>query len=288
MSDASAPVHASGSFAIGGDLPVYRLGFGAMRITGPGIWGPPQDGDEAVAVLRRAVELGVTFIDTADSYGPIVSEELIHQALHPYPEGLVIATKAGLTRSGPDAWAPVGRPEYLRQQCELSLRRLQVERIDLFQLHRIDPKVPAEEQFGLLAELQAEGKVRHVGLSQVEVADVEAAQAQVPIATVQNLYNLADRSSEKVLELCEARGIGFIPWFPIANGALTRSGGPLQRVAASLQATPAQVALAWLLRRSPVMLPIPGTSKVAHLEENCAAATLRLDDAAFGELSAAA
>ena len=286
--DPNRPASLSGTFSIGGDLPVVRLGYGAMQITGPGIWGPPRDRDEAVAVLRRAVELGVTFIDTADSYGPTVSEELIHQALHPYPDGLVIATKAGLTRSGPDAWAPVGRPEYLRQQCELSLRRLQVERIDLFQLHRIDPKVPAEEQFGLLAELQAEGKVRHVGLSQVEVADVEAAQAQVPIATVQNLYNLADRSSENVLEFCEAHGIGFIPWFPIANGGLTGPGGTLERVAASLQATSAQVALAWLLRRSPVMLPIPGTSKVAHLEENCAAATLRLDDAVFGELSAAA
>jgi pyridoxine 4-dehydrogenase len=281
------PVDASGSFTIG-DLPVHRLGFGAMRLTGPGIWGPPEDHDEAVRVLRRAIDLGVDLIDTADSYGPYVSEELIHEALYPYPRGLVIATKAGLVRTGPSLaeWPPLGRPEYLRQECEMSLRRLRVERIDLFQLHRIDPKVPADEQFGLLRDLQREGKVRHVGLSEVKVHEIEAAQRIVPIATVQNRYNLVDRQSEDVLEYCTARGIGFIPWFPVAAGQLVEPGGVVAEVAKATGATPTQIALAWLLRRSPAMLPIPGTSKVAHLETNCAAATVRLTEEQFKRLSA--
>jgi aryl-alcohol dehydrogenase-like predicted oxidoreductase len=238
-------------------------------------------------VLRRAVELGVDFIDTADSYGPYVSEELICEALHPYPEGVVIATKAGLTRIGPDPaeWPPVGRPEYLRQECLMSLRRLKVECLDLFQLHRIDAKVPAAEQFGLLKELQDEGKVRHVGLSEVSVNQIEAARAVVPIVSVQNLYNLANRRSEDVLDHCATQGIGFIPWFPIADGTLSASKGTLAKVAASVGATPAQVALAWLLRRSPVILPIPGTSKVAHLEENCEASTVVLSDDQFDALT---
>lgn len=268
--------HESGSFAIGGDTNVYRLGYGAMQLTGQGVWGDPKDPDEAVRVLKRAVALGVNFIDTADSYGPDVSETLIHEALHPYPAELIIATKAGLTRSGPDVWAPVGRPEYLRQQCEMSLRRLGVDRIDLFQLHRIDPKVPADEQFGLLADLVAEGKVGQVGLSQVSVEQIEAARRVVPVVSVQNLYNLTDRSSEDVLEHCEANGLGFIPWFPIASGALAQPGGPVDQVAAATGATPSQVALAWLLHRSPVMLPIPGTSSVGHLEENCGAGVVSL------------
>jgi pyridoxine 4-dehydrogenase len=271
-------VHRSGTFAIGGALPVHRLGFGAMRITGKGVWGPPADPDGCVAVLRRALDLGVDFIDTADSYGPEVSEALIHRALHPYPDGLVIATKAGLTRTGPDAWHPLGRPEYLRQQCELSLRRLGVDTIDLFQLHRIDPAVPAADQFGVLADLRSEGKVRHVGLSEVGVADIEAARQVVPVATVQNRYNLADRGSEPVLEHCEANDIGFIPWFPLAAGDLARPGGPLDKVAADTGASPSQVALAWLLHRSPVMLPIPGTSSLDHLQDNCEAAAVSLDE----------
>jgi pyridoxine 4-dehydrogenase len=280
------PVGASGTFMLG-DMPVHRMAFGAMRITGPGIWGRPEDHDECIRVLRRAVELGVDFIDTADSYGPYVSEELICEALHPYPEGLVIGTKAGLTRIGPDPadWPPVGRPEYLRQECLMSLRRLGVECIDLFQLHRIDAKVPAAEQFGVLKELRDEGKVRHVGLSEVTVAEIEAARAVVPIVSVQNLYNVADRRSEEVLEHCEGQGIGFIPWFPIADGTLSARRGRLATVAEAVGATPAQVALAWLLRRSPVMLPIPGTSKVSHLEENCAASTVVLSDEQFDALS---
>jgi pyridoxine 4-dehydrogenase len=281
-------VDSSGTFMLG-DLPVHRMGFGAMRITGPGIWGPPLDHDEAIRVLRRAVELGVDFIDTADSYGPYVSEELICEALYPYPDGLVIGTKAGLTRIGPDPmdWPPVGRPEYLRQECLMSLRRLRLETIDLFQLHRIDAKVPAAEQFGLLKELRDEGKVRHVGLSEVTVAEIEAARAVVPIVSVQNLYNLADRRSEPVLAHCETEGIGFIPWSPVAEGTLWARRGTLADVAESVAATPAQVALAWLLRRSPAMLPIPGTSKVAHLEENCSASALVLTDAQFDTLSRA-
>jgi pyridoxine 4-dehydrogenase len=268
-------VAASGAFSFDG-LEVNRLGFGTMRLTGRGIWGEPRDRAEALRVLQRAMELGVNFVDTADSYGPAVAEDLIREALHPYPAGLVIATKAGLTRTGPDAWHPVGRPAYLRQQCEMSLRRLAVERIDLFQLHRIDPEVPAEEQFGLLKELVDEGKVRSVGLSEVSVDQIEAARAVVAIATVQNRYNLSDRSAEDVLDYCEREGLGFIPWAPVAAGELANPGGPVDTVATETGATPSQVALAWLLARSPVMLPIPGTSSVAHLEENCAGATLQL------------
>jgi aryl-alcohol dehydrogenase-like predicted oxidoreductase len=255
-----------------------------MQLPGPGIWGEPADRAQTIAVLRRAVELGINLFDTADSYGPFVSEELIREALYPYPEGLVIATKAGLLRTGPDAWVPLGRPQYLRQECEMSLRRLGVERIDLFQLHRIDPTVPAEDQFGLLSELQKEGKVRHIGLSEVSVAEIEAARRIIPIVTVQNRYNLTDRKSGDVLAYCTRERIGFIPWFPLATGGLAKPGGPLARTAERLGAQPSQVALAWLLRKSPVMLPIPGTSKVAHLEENVAAALLELDDATMEEL----
>jgi len=282
------PIAASGTFDIGGDLPVHRLGFGAMRITGEGVWGEPADRDEVMRVLRRCVDLGVDFIDTADSYGPEVSERLIGEALAPYDSGTVVATKAGFTRTGPGQWHPVGRPTYLRQQCELSLRRLRVETIDLFQLHRVDPRVPADEQFGLLAALREEGKVRHVGLSEVTVEQIEAARAVVPIATVQNRYNLLDRRHEAVLDHCTQQGIGFIPYFPVAVGKLARAGGPLEGIAREHDATPAQLALAWLLRRSPVMLPIPGTSKVAHLEENCAAALVELSDDAYARLSALA
>ncbi len=281
----SRPVLASGTFRLG-DLEVHRLGFGAMQLTGQGVWGEPADRRECVAVLRRAVDLGVDLIDTADSYGPEVSEEIIFEALHPYPEGLVIATKAGLTRQGPGRWMPVGRPEYLRQQCELSLRRLGVERIDLFQLHRIDPKVPAEDQFGLLSDLTAEGKVDQVGLSQVSIEEIEAARANVPIASVQNLYNLNDRSSEDVLDHCDAEGLGFIPWYPIASGQLALPGGPVDAIVKETGATPAAVALAWLLHRSPSMLPIPGTKSVAHVEENCRAATLELTAEQLASLDA--
>jgi len=251
-----------------------------MRITGPGIWGYPADPDEAIRVLRRAVELGVDFIDTADSYGPCVSEEFIAKALHPYGE-VKIATKAGLLRTGPDVWVPCGRPEYLRQQCELSLRRLGQEALDLFQLHRIDSSVDAQEQFGLLRDLLDEGKVRAVGLSEVNIAEIESARAVVPIATVQNLYNVTNRKSEDVVEYCEREGIGFIPWFPVAAGQLARAGGVLDTLARDAGATVAQLSLAWLLARSPVMLPIPGTSKVAHLEENCAAASIELSGATY-------
>ena len=280
------PIDASGMFLIG-DLRVHRLGFGAMQLPGPGVWGPPQDHDEAIRVLRRAIELGVDFIDTADSYGPEVSEDLIHEALHPYPSGLVIATKAGFVRPGPGKWSTLGYPDYLRQECGMSLRRLGLERIDLFQLHRIDPKVPAEDQFGLLKALQDEGKIRHVGLSEVTVAQIEAARRVVPIVTVQNEYNLVLRKAEGVLDYCEAEGIGFIPWHPIGSGKLARAGGPVDQVAKVTGATPGQVAIAWLLRRSPVMLPIPGTSSVAHLEENCAAAVVQLTNAQFAQLTAA-
>jgi pyridoxine 4-dehydrogenase len=284
---ATRPVMSSGTFDLG-DREVHRLGFGAMQLTGSGIWGEPADRQECVAVLRRAVDLGVDLIDTADSYGPEVSEDIIFEALHPYPDGLVIATKAGLTRQGPGRWSPVGRPEYLRQQCELSLRRLGVERIDLFQLHRIDAKVPAEEQFGLLSDLVSEGKVRHVGLSQVNVAEIEAARAVVPVVSVQNLYNLTDRSSEDVLDHCEAEGLGFIPWHPVASGQLARAGGPVDHIVKETGAAPSAVALAWLLHRSPVMLPIPGTKSVAHVEENCGAATLELTDDQLASLDGAA
>jgi len=281
------PAARSGTFAIGGDLPVHRLGYGAMQLTGAGVWGEPANRAEAIAVLRRAVELGINLIDTADSYGPYVSEELIREALHPYPKGLVIATKAGLARPGPRHWIPLGRPEYLRQECEMSLRRLGVERIDLFQLHRIDPKVPADDQFGVLRDLQREGRVRHVGLSEVNVAEIEAARRIVTVATVQNQYNLAYRNSEDVLEYCTREKIGFIPWFPLATGDLAKPHGALTRIARRLGTEPAQVALAWLLKKSPVMLPIPGTSKVKHLEENTAAALLNLDDSTMAELASA-
>lgn len=264
---------------------VTRLGYGAMRITGPGIWGYPEDREGALAVLRRAVELGVDFIDTADSYGPTVSEELIAQALHPYGH-VKIATKAGQLRTGPGAWIPCGRPDYLRQQCELSLRRLGQESLDLFQLHRIDPTVPREEQFALLRALLDEGKVQAIGLSEVSVEEVRAAQSIVTVSTVQNLYNVANRQSEDVLEYCEQQGLGFIPWFPVAAGTLARPGGALDTTATALGVTVAQLSLAWLLRRSPVMMPIPGTSKLAHLEENLAAARVALDDATFDALSA--
>ena len=278
--------HASGTFAIAGDLPVVRLGYGAMQLTGPGLWGEPRDPDEAIRVLRRAVELGITFIDTADSYGPEVSERLIREALHPYADDVVVATKAGLTRQGPDIWTQLGQPAYLRQQCEMSLRRLGLERIDLFQLHRIDANYPMEDQVGLLLELQQEGKIRHIGLSEVSVDEIEAARRIAPIATVQNLYNLAERRSEDVLEHCEREGIGFMPWFPLATGQLSKADGPLADAAREHGATPSQLALAWLLRRSPAMLPIPGTSRVEHLEQNTAAAEIELTDAEFDALSA--
>ena len=249
-----------------------------MQLTGPGVWGDPKDPDEAVRVLKRAVELGVTFIDTADAYGPFVSERLIKQALHPYPEGLVIATKAGLTRQGPNKWTPVGRAEYLRQQVELSLRHLGVERIDLLQLHRIDPKVPLAESLGELVALQKEGKIRHIGLSEVSVAQFEEAAKIAKIVSVQNMFNLTNRSSEPLLDHVTKLGVAFIPWFPLATGALARSGGPLQKLAEKHQASASQLALAWLLKRSPMMLPIPGTSTVKHLEENLAGAALALTD----------
>lgn len=278
------PAVKSGSFAIGGRLNVRRLGFGAMQLTGPGVWGEPADRNEAVAVLRRAIEMGINLIDTADSYGPYVSEELIREALYPYPDGLVIATKAGYVRTGPGSWTPLGRPEYLRQECEMSLRRLKLERIDLFQLHRIDPSVPAEEQFGLLSDLQKEGKIRFAGLSEAGVAEIEAARRIVPVAAVQNHYNLTNRKWEDVLDYCTREGIGFIPWFPLATGNLAKPGTLLQGTADRLGARPAQIAIAWLLRKSPVMLPIPGTSKVKHLEENVRAAELELDEPIMKEL----
>lgn len=283
--DTRTSAGAAGTFRLSGDLSVNRLGFGAMRLTGEGIWGEPEDIEEAKAVLRRALELEVNFIDTADSYGPEVSERLIGETLHPYPEDLVIATKGGFTRPGPNRWEPDGRPEHLREALEGSLRRLKLERIDLYQLHRIDPKVPLEESLGTLAGLREEGKIRHIGLSEVGVEDIERARETVPIVSVQNRYNLTDRGSEDVLDFCEREGLGFIPWFPLATGALARPGGPLDKIADRLDASPGQVALAWLLRRSPVMLPIPGTSSVEHLEENVAAASLELGDEEFEELS---
>lgn len=276
----------SPTFALGGDLTVNRLGFGAMRLTGKGVWGPPADRDECLRVLRRAVELGVDFIDTADSYGPYVSEDLIRDALHPY-DGVVVATKAGLLRTGPDDWTPLGFPAYLRQECEMSLRRLGVDTIELFQLHRIDSKFPAEDQVGELLRLQQEGKIRHIGLSEVTAEQLAAARAVAPIASVQNMYNLTMRAADPVLDVCESEGIAFIPWFPLAAGPLAAPDGLLQRIAADHGASPSQLALAWLLKRSPVMLPIPGTSKVAHLEENVAAARIELSDAEFETLSKA-
>jgi aryl-alcohol dehydrogenase-like predicted oxidoreductase len=274
----------SGEFIIGNDLRVNRLGFGAMRITGKGVWGEPADRAEAIRVLRRAVELGINFIDTADSYGPHVSEEIIAEALHPYPAGLVIATKGGFDRPGPDKWVENGKAEHLKAACEGSLRRLRLDRIDLYQLHRIDPKVPAEDQIGALMNLQTEGKIKHIGLSEVNVTQIQRVQALVPIVSVQNRYSVTDRGSEDVVEFCEREQIGFIPWFPLAAGKLSGAGSSIQRVAERLKATPSQVALAWLLARSTVMLPIPGTSKVAHLEENVAAAGLKLDESALQEL----
>jgi len=265
------------------DLTVNRLGFGAMRITGKGVWGEPTDRDEALRVLRRLPELGIDFIDTADSYGPYVSEDLIREALHPYGK-IIVATKGGFTRHGPDIWKAVGRPEYLRQCVLMSMRRLGVERIDLWQLHRIDSKVPRDEQFGVIADMQREGLIRHVGLSEVSVSDVEGARKYFSVVSVQNSYNIVSRKHEAVLDYCEREGIAFIPWFPLGAGKLAREGSVLDRVAKRLGATPAQVALAWVLKRSPVMLPIPGTSRVAHLEENVAAATLELTDEEFSEL----
>jgi len=277
----------SGTFILGGDLTVNRLGFGAMRLTGPGVWGPPADRDEAVRVLRRAVELGVNFIDTADSYGPYVSEELIREALHPYPQDLVIATKAGFVRTGPGEWSPLGFPAYLRQEAEMSLLRLGVDCIDVFQLHRIDPKFPLEDQVGELAALQQEGKIRHIGLSEVTVEELKAAQNTATIVSVQNRYNLSDRAAEPLLDAVTAESVGFIPWFPLAAGPLAAPDGPLQQMAADHHATASQLALAWLLKRSPVVLPIPGTSSVAHLEENVAAAAIRMSDDEFETLSRA-
>ena len=278
----------AGEFLIGDDLRVTRLGFGAMRITGKGIWGPPANRAEAIRVLRRAVELGINFIDTADSYGPHVSEEIIAEALHPYPANLVIATKGGFERPGPDRWVENGKPQHLRTACEGSLRRLRLDRIDLYQLHRIDPKVPAADQLGTLKDLQAEGKIKHIGLSEVTVKQIQHAQTIVPIVSVQNRYSVADRGAEDVLQYCEKENMGFIPWFPLAAGQLSSGNSPIRRVAERLKATPSQVALAWLLFRSPVMLPIPGTSSVEHLEENVAAAGLKIGENRMKELAHAA
>jgi pyridoxine 4-dehydrogenase len=276
------------TFKIGGDLEVRRLGFGAMRITGDGIWGPPDDPEEARRLLRRVVELGVNLIDTADSYGPEVSENLIAEAVHPYPEGLVIATKGGLRRTGPGQWPRDARPERLKECCEASLRRLRLERIDLYQLHSPDPRVPLEDSLGALKELQDEGKIRHIGISNVSREELERARAVVDVVTVQNRYNLTDRHSEDVLEACERDGIGFIPWFPLAIGELARPGGPLDDLASRHDAPPGQLALAWLLARSPVMLPIPGTSSVEHLEENMLAESIELGRSEVERLEAAA
>jgi pyridoxine 4-dehydrogenase len=285
QSSAERPAAKAGDFVIGGDLRVHRLGFGAMRITGKGIWGEPKDRAESIRVLQKAIELGINFIDTADSYGPAVSEEIIAEALYPYPKELVIATKAGLERPGPDQWVPNGKPAHLRKACEGSLRRLRVERIDLYQLHRIDDKVPAEDQLGTLKELQAEGKIKHIGLSEVSVAQIEHARTLVPIVTVQNRYSVLDRGAEDVLEYCEREKIGFIPWFPLGAGQLSAAGSKLARIAEQAKITPSQLALAWLLRRSPVMLPIPGTSRVEHLKENVATASVKIDDGIFQELN---
>ena len=276
------------TFSIGGDLPVHRLGYGAMQLPGPGVWGEPADPENARRVVRAAVEQGVDFIDTADSYGPVVSERVIAEALHPYPEGLVIATKAGLTRQGPGIWTPVGRPAYLKQQVELSLRTLKQERIDLIQLHRIDAEVPLADQLGAFKELQDEGKVRHIGVSEVSVAELEQAREIVEIVSVQNLYNLTNRQSQDVLDHCSRAGIGFIPWFPIATGDLAAPDSPVADIARELDATPSQVALAWLLHTSPVVLPIPGTKSVDHLTENLGAAQLRLSDEDMARLDAIA
>jgi aryl-alcohol dehydrogenase-like predicted oxidoreductase len=275
------------TFTIGGDLEVQRLGFGAMRITGKGIWGPPEDPEEAKRVLHRVVELGLNLIDTADSYGPEVSENLIAETLHPYPDGLVIATKGGLRRSGPGQWPRDARPERLKECCEASLRRLKLDRIDLYQLHSPDPRVPYEDSVGALQELQDEGKIRHVGISNVSVEELVQARGVVEVVTVQNRYNLEDRRSEDVLEACEQAGTGFIPWFPLATGRLAEPGGPLDRIAREHDATPAQIALAWLLARSPVMIPIPGTASVEHLEENMGARQIQLSREEVDEIGSA-
>jgi aryl-alcohol dehydrogenase-like predicted oxidoreductase len=288
MSTITVDAQASGTFTIGGDLNVNRLGFGAMRITGEGVWGEPKDSAEARNVLRRAIELGVNFIDTADSYGPEVSERLIGETLSPYPKDLVIATKGGLTRQGPNQWAPVGRPEYLRQQVEMSLRRLKLERIDLYQLHRIDPKVPVADTLGALQDLQSKGKIRHIGLSEVSPKEIEQASKIARIVSVQNRYNLSDRGHENTLRYCEQHNLAFIPWFPVAAGKLAQTGGPLESAAKRHGASVAQLSLAWLLHRSPVMLPIPGTSSVAHLEENVASAGLKLNDSEWAGIEKSA
>lgn len=285
MSTSTLPAQASGTFALGGDRPVNRLGYGTMQLTGDGVWGAPKNRDEAIAVLRRAVELGVNFIDTADAYGPMVTEPLLYDALYPYADDLVIATKAGLTRAGPGDWRPVGRPEYLRQQAEMSLRIMGLERIDLFQLHRIDTAVPLADQIGELKLLQDEGKIRHIGLSEVSIADVEAASKFATISSVQNLFNLANRSAEALLDYATEKNIAFIPWFPLATGELSAEGGPLADLAKQHEASPSQLALAWLLKRSPVMLPIPGTSSVAHLEDNLRGAEIVLTDSEFEALT---
>jgi aryl-alcohol dehydrogenase-like predicted oxidoreductase len=282
----------SGTFQLGGDLPVVRLGYGTMQLPGEGVWGPPKDHDEAIRVLRRAVEIGITFFDTADSYGPYVAEDLLREALNPtghsFGDDVVIATKAGLTRQGPGVWTPLGQPAYLRQEVELSLRRLGVERIDLFQLHRIDENYPVADQVGELKQLQDEGKIRHIGLSEVSVEDLQEAQKTAEIVSVQNLYNLANRDAEKLLDHCTEQGIGFIPWFPLATGELSKDDGPLAAAAKEHDATPSQLALAWLLKRSPVVLPIPGTSSVDHLDSNTAAASIELTDDEFTALGDAA
>jgi aryl-alcohol dehydrogenase-like predicted oxidoreductase len=272
-------------FKVGGEIEINRLGFGAMRITGPGIWGEPADRAEAIRTLRQLAKVGVNFIDTADSYGPFVSEELIAETLAPY-DGMLVATKGGLTRHGPDIWAPLGRPEYLRQCVLMSMRRLKVEQIGLWQLHRIDPKKPRDEQFGVIAEMLNEGLIRYAGLSQVSIAEIASARKTFPVATVQNLYNLTDRSSEGVVDYCEANGIGFIPWFPLAAGGLARPGTALDTIARKAGVAPSQIALAWVLRRSRAMLPIPGTSKVGSLEENVRAASIQLSDEDFLALDA--
>jgi pyridoxine 4-dehydrogenase len=288
MATLTVNAKASGTFAIGGDLTVNRLGYGAMRITGDGIWGEPRDRENAKKVLRRAVELGVNFIDTADSYGPEVSEQLIGEALAPYAKGVVIATKAGLTRQGPNKWLPVGRPEYLVQQVELSLRRLKTERIDLWQLHRIDPKVPVEESLGAIKKLQEQGKIRHVGLSEVKPHEIDQARKVVEIVSVQNQYNIGDRQHEEVVEYCTKHKLAFIPWFPMAAGKLAQPGGKLDSAARAHRATVSQLSLAWLLHHSPVMLPIPGTSSLDHIEENIAAADVKLSAAEWKEIEASA
>jgi pyridoxine 4-dehydrogenase len=285
---ATVDAEASRTFAIGGDLTVNRLGYGAMRITGDGIWGEPRNVEEARKVLRRAVELGVNFIDTADSYGPEVSERLIGETVAPYPEGVVIATKAGLTRQGPNQWLPVGRPEYLQQEVEMSLRRLKLERLDLWQLHRIDPKVPVEESLGVIKKLQEQGKIRHVGLSEVKPHEIDQARKVIDIVSVQNKYNIGDREHEDVVDYCTEQGLAFIPWFPVAAGKLAQGGGKLDAAAQQYGVTVSQLSLAWLLHRSPVMLPIPGTSSVKHLEENVAAVGVTLTAAEWKEIEDAA